>query len=257
MHDPEESDDELAELGDSSELADESTLKFDDEEAPIAESDDDSGEFAIPLAAPADEEGSVETFNFLNETPAEASAEEEEFAPGDEGEGYAVSVEPAARAPEQSFPISEETETPEDEALTDDEEATPAEESSEDSQPQGAKSKKKGWWPFGKSKEAAADTKSKSANQPIAPPSGDVQDAAQQSKFNPAPAANEDDAVLGFLSDDASASSDDPPGLPKNSNGNGKQAAEGFQIQADDGGKRPPSGGDDELNNFFESIGLD
>lgn len=267
LHDPEESDDELAEFGESSELADGPSLRFDDEETPVAESDDDSGEFALPLEEPAGEEGEVGTFNFLNETPAEELPEAAEAAAVDEGEGYALSVEPVARAPEQSFTVSEDADASEDEELaeeeaTAEEQATaPVEESAADSQPQGAKAKKKGWWPFGKSKEAApADTKSKSASKPVARPVS-APDAANPEPFNPAPAADADEAALGFLSDDASASSDDPPGLPKSSNGNGKQAAgdsaKGFQIQTDEGGKRPPSGGDDELNNFFESIGLD
>jgi hypothetical protein len=236
----------------------------DEDFAPLA--DDDSGEFALPLETPAAEAAEA-GFGFLNaDATDEGASDEAEAADEDPGE-YSISLEPPVAAPPRRIPPleSEASAGEEEPSLELEPTAATAEELSAEelaaepaAEAESAATKKRGWWPFGKAKgaepaKAKEKGKGKAVDKPVAPSQAAAPAPAPQFNLNAPPAADAEEAALGFLSDTPSpAASDSTLDLPAGNDS-------GIKIEAGEPSKKKKgaAAGDDELNNFFESIGLD
>lgn len=184
-------------------------------------------------------------------------AEEPPPAADDSGE-YALSTEPIAAPP--SFSVADELAGDEERLGVkngkhrDAAEPLPADEPAAtvklDEEP--AAGKKKGWFGFGKSKAAAPATPEMPSPAPAAP--AEPSPAVAASAIKTPAAASETDidaAALDFLSDSPASGAEAKPSKPA------KPAEVLPKINAGPEGPKAAAPEDDELNNFFESIGLE
>ncbi|HXT59112.1 MAG TPA: hypothetical protein VN699_10775, partial [Pirellulales bacterium] len=265
------------------------TLPFD---AESADADEDSGEFALPVepAAASDDDRGV--FKFIDASPAVEGAEADEAADEDSAE-YAISLEPHATPPLGSPGAEEESAdndagfnfledaappaTAEDDRLNDDRPndeddsaaampplTSASADADEESAAEPGQDKKRSWWRIGKAKDAKPakeKTKSKAAKRPVIQPSAVVVPSPQQdlgSATKPGqPPLDPDEAALDFLADETPAPSIDAKAKPSSAAEKGKPAEQAPQIQVGTEKAKADAPEDDELNNFFESIGLD
>lgn len=229
------------------------------EEPPLAAANDASDEFSLPLEAEAADDDDGVSFNFFDADATKADADEtsEHHAVAeDDSESYAISLEPPVAIPPRSVPLAETDAMPEEKAPAPELELSAAAaeasaaETEADADSEAGPAKKKGWWPFGKSKQGEAPkttAKGKAVDKPIVAPQAGAPTPAPQLNFSP-PAADADDAAMAFLSDSPAPT------------GPATAAGKDSSIKIETGEpakKKAASGGDDELDNFFESIGLD
>ncbi|HEV7221650.1 MAG TPA: hypothetical protein VGN42_03060, partial [Pirellulales bacterium] len=124
--------------------------------------------------------------------------------------------------------------------------------------------KKRGWWRIGKAKDAkpakektnAKATKSPVIQPPAAvfpSPQGDLGGATKPGQ----PPLDADEAALDFLADETPAPSVDAKTKPPLAAEKGKAGEQAPQFPVGTEKAKADAPEDDELNNFFESIGLD